>query len=133
MVNKKDENAVLGCNLKNDRMIFIHFQGKPFSITVNQVYVLTIKAKQTEVEWFFEDLQDLLELMLKKDVLFIIEDRNAKVVVKSYLELLQPNTLGNKLSQKEIMDSGMKFIILAGSRQNILFRQGPQLTFVKTL
>ena len=71
--------------------------------------------------------------MLKKDVLFIIEDWNAKVVVKSYLELLQPNTLGNKLTQKEIMDSGMKFIILASSRQNILFRQGPQPTFVKTL
>ena len=62
MVNKRVRNAVLGCNLKNDRMISVHFQGKPFNITVIQVYALTINVKETEVEWFYEDLQDLLEL-----------------------------------------------------------------------
>ena len=78
MVNKRVRNVVLGCNLKNNRMIFVHFQGKPFSITVIQVYVPTSNAEEAEVEWFFQDLQDLLELTLKKDVLFIIGDWNAK-------------------------------------------------------
>ena len=62
MVNKKVRNAVLGCNLKNGRMISVHFQGKPFNITVIQVYVPTSNAEAAEVEWFYEDLQDLLEL-----------------------------------------------------------------------
>ena len=79
MVNKRVWNAVLGCNLKNDRMIFVHFQGKPFNITGIQVYAPTSKAEEAEVEWFYEDLQDLLELIPKKDVLFIIGDWNAKV------------------------------------------------------
>ena len=61
-VNKRVRNAVLGCNLKNNRKISLHFQGKPFSITVIQVYVLTNKAEEAEVERFYEDLQDLLEL-----------------------------------------------------------------------
>ena len=60
-------------------MISVRFQGKPFDITVNQIYALTSNAEEAEVEWFFEDLQDLLELMLKKDVLFIIGDWKAKV------------------------------------------------------
>ena len=77
IVNKRVQNAVLGCNLKNDRMISFHFQGKPFSITVIQVYALTNNAE--EAEWFYEDLQNLLELTSKKDVLFIIRDWNAKV------------------------------------------------------
>ena len=68
------QNAVLGYNLKIDRMISVHFQGKPFNITVLQVYSPTSNAEETEVEWFYEDLQDLLELTLKKDVLFIIGD-----------------------------------------------------------
>ena len=68
IVNKRVQNAVLGCNLKNDRMISVHFQGKPFSITVIQVYALTSSAEEAEVEWFYEDLQDLLELTPKKDV-----------------------------------------------------------------
>ena len=71
IVNKRVQNAVLGCNLKNDRMISIHFQGKPFNIMVIQVYALTSNAEEAEVEWFCEDLQDLLELTPKKDVLFI--------------------------------------------------------------
>ena len=62
MVNKRVRNAVLGCNLKNDRMISVHLQGKPFDITVIQVYAPTSNAEETEVEWFYEDLQDLLEL-----------------------------------------------------------------------
>ena len=79
MVNKHVRNAVLGCNLKNDRMISVHFQGKPFNITVIQVYAPTSNAEEAETEWFYEDLQDLLELTPKKDVLFIIQDWNAKV------------------------------------------------------
>ena len=72
MVNKRVQNAVLGCNLKNDRMISVHFQGKPFNITVIQVYAPTSNAEKAEVERFYEDLQDLLELIPQKDVLFII-------------------------------------------------------------
>ena len=89
IVNKKFQNAVLGGSLKNDRMISVHFQGKPFNITVIQVYALTSNAEEIEVEWFYEDLQDLLfiylflqdllELTTKKDVLFILGDWNAKV------------------------------------------------------
>ena len=80
IVQKRVQNAVLGCNLKNDRMISVHFQGKPFNITlVIQVYAPTNNAEETEVEWFYEDLQDLLELIPKRDVLSIIGDWNAKV------------------------------------------------------
>ena len=78
MVNKRVQNAVLGCNLKNDRMISVHFQGKSFNITGIQVYGQTNIAEEAEIEWFYEDLQDLLELTPKKDVLFIIGDWNAK-------------------------------------------------------
>ena len=79
IVNKRVQNAVLGCILKNDRMISIHSQGKPFNITVIQVYAPNSNAEEAEVEWFYEDLQDLLELTPKKDVLFIIGEWNAKV------------------------------------------------------
>ena len=71
IVNKRVQNAVLGCNLKNDRMISVCFQGKPFSSTGIQVYDSTSNAEEAEVEWFYEDLQDLLELTLKKDVLLL--------------------------------------------------------------
>ena len=74
IVNKRVRNAVLDCNLKNDRMISVCFQGKPFNTTVIQVYAPTSNAEKAEVEWFCEDLQDLLELTPKRDVLFIIED-----------------------------------------------------------
>ena len=70
---------VLGCNLKNDRMISVWFHGKPFNITVIQVYALTSNAEEAELEWFCEDLQDLLELTQKKDIIFITGDWNAKV------------------------------------------------------
>ena len=79
MVNKRVRNAVLGCNLKNDRMISVRFQGKSFNITVIQVYAPTSDAEEAKVEWFCEDLRDLLELTPKKDVLFTIGDWKAKV------------------------------------------------------
>ena len=66
MVNKRVQNAVLGCNLKNDRMISVHLQGKPFSVTIIQVYAPTGNAEEAEVERFYEDLQDLLELTAPK-------------------------------------------------------------------
>ena len=79
MVNRRVRNAVLGCSLKNDRMISVHLQGKPFNTTIIQVYAPTSNAEETEGERFYEDLQDLLALTPKKDVLFIIGDWNAKV------------------------------------------------------
>ena len=88
MVSKRVQNAVLGCNLKSDRMISICFQGKPFNIRVIQVYAPTSNAEEAEVEGFYEDLylQDLLALTLKKDVLFIIGDWNAKIGSQENLE-----------------------------------------------
>ena len=74
MVNKRIQNEVFGCNLKNNRMISVHFQAKLFNIMVIQVYTLTSNAEEAEVEQFYEDLQDLLELTPRKDVLLIIED-----------------------------------------------------------
>ena len=79
IVKKRVQNAILGCNLKNDRMISVHFQGKPFNITVIQVYAPTSNTEDAEVEQFYEDLQDLLELTPKRDALFIIGDWNEKV------------------------------------------------------
>ena len=79
IVKKRVRNAVLGCNLKNDRMTSVRFQGKPFNITGIQVYAPTSNAEEAEVEGFYEDLQNLLQLTSKKDVLFIIRDWNAKV------------------------------------------------------
>ena len=84
MANKRVRNATLGCNLKNDRMISVRLQGKPFNITVIQVYAPTSNAE--EAERFYEDLQDLVELTPKKDVPFIIGDWNAKVGSRENLE-----------------------------------------------
>ena len=78
IVNKRVQNAILGRNLKNDKIISVRFQGKPFNITVIQVYAQTTNAEEAEVEQFYEDLKDL-ELTPKKDILFFIEDWNAKV------------------------------------------------------
>ena len=83
------QNTVLGCNLKNNRMIPVRFQGKPFNITVIQVYAPTSNAEEAEVQRCYEDLQDLLELTPKEDVLFIIGDWNTKVGS-------QENTWGNR-------------------------------------
>ena len=85
MVNKKVQNAVLGCNLKNDRMTSVHFQGKLFNIMVILDYVPTSNAEQAEIEWFYEDLQCLLELTPPKDVLFILGDWNARVESQEHL------------------------------------------------
>ena len=79
IVIKRVRNAVLECSLKNDRMIFVHFQGKPFIITVIQVYAPTSNAEEAEVELFYEDLQDLLELTHKKRCPFLKGNCNAKV------------------------------------------------------
>ena len=103
MVNKRVLNAVLGCNLKNDRMISVRLQGKPFNITVIQIYAPTSNTEEAEVEQFYEDLQDLLELTPKKDVLFIIRDWNAKVgsqetpTVTSKFGLGMQNEAGQRL------------------------------------
>ena len=78
IVNERVRNAVFACNLKNDVMILVHFQGKPFNITVIQIYAPIINAEEAEGEQFYEDLQDL-ELKPKKDVIFIIEYWNAKI------------------------------------------------------
>ena len=78
-VNKRVRNAVLGCSLKNDRLISVRFQSKPFNITVIQVYVPTSNAEKAEVKWFYEDLQDLLELTPQKDVLFNMECKSRKL------------------------------------------------------
>ena len=99
MVNKRVQNSVLGWNLKNDRMISLHFQDRPFNITVIQAYAPTSNTEEAEVEQFYEDLQDLLELTPKKDVLFIIGDWNAKETpgVTGKFGLGVPNEAGQRL------------------------------------
>ena len=105
IVNKRVQNAVLGCNLKNQRMISVHFQGKPFNITVIQVYASTTNADEAEVEQFYDDLQNLLELTPKKDILFIIGDWNAKVGsqeipgVKGKFDFGAQNEAGQRLTE----------------------------------
>ena len=86
MVNRRVRNAVLGCNLKNDSMISVCFQGKPFNTMVIQVYASISKAEEAEVEQFYEDLQDFLELIPKKGISLIVWDWNAKVGVKKHQE-----------------------------------------------
>ena len=78
IVNKRVQHTAPGCNLKNNKMISVCFQGKPFNITVLQVYALTNNAEEAKVEWFYENLKDLLELTPPKDILFITADWNAK-------------------------------------------------------
>ena len=121
MVNKRVQNAVLECNLKNDRMISVHFQGKPFNITVIQVYALTINPEEAEVEQSYEDLQDLLELTPKKDVLFIIGDWNAKVGSQGTPGITGKFGLGvwNEAGQRLIEFSQENALIIA----NTLFQQ----------
>ena len=121
MVNKRVRNAVLGCNLKNDRMISVRFQGKPFNITVLQVYAPTSNAEEAEVEWFYEDLQDILELTLKKDVLFIIGDWNAKVGSQETPGVTGKFSLGirNEVGQRLIEFCQKKALVI----ENTLFQQ----------
>ena len=115
MVNKRIQNAVLGCNLKNDRMISVRFQGKPFNITVIQVYVLTNNAEEAE------DLQDLLELTPKKDGLFILGDSDAKVGNQETPGVTRKFGLGvwNKAGQRLTEFCQEKSLVIA----NTLFQQ----------
>ena len=105
IINRRVLNAVLGCNLKNDRMISVSFQGKPSNITVIQVYVPTTDAEEAEVDQFYEDLEDLLELTPKKDVLFITGDWIAKVGsqeisgVIGKFDLREQNEAGQRLTE----------------------------------
>ena len=78
IVNKRVQNEIVACNIKNDRLIYVHFQDKPFNVRVIQVNAPTTKAKDAEVEWFYDEPQDLLELTPKKDALTILDNRNAK-------------------------------------------------------
>ena len=117
MVNKRVQNALLGCNLKNDRMISICFQGKPFNITVIQVYVSTSNAEEVEVEWFYEDLKDILELTPPKDVLFIIGDWNAKVGSQEILGVTGKFGLGvqNEAGQRLIEFCQENVLVIANT------------------
>ena len=121
MVNKRVRNAVLGCNLKKHRMISVRFQGKPFNITVIQVYAPTSNAEEAEVEWFYEDLQDLLELTSKKDVLFIIGDWNAKLGSQETPEVTGKFGFGirNEAGQRLIEFCQKNVLVIANS----LFQQ----------
>ena len=130
MVNKRVRNAVLGCNLKNDRMISVRLQGKPFNITVIQVYAPTSNAEETEVERFYEDLQDLLELTPKKDVLFIIGDWNAKVGSQETSGLTGKFGLGmwNEAGERLIEFCQENALVIA----NTLFQQHKRRLYTRT-
>ena len=121
MVNKRVWNAVLGCNFKNDRMISVCFQGKPFNIMVIQLYAPTSNAEEAEVEWFYEDLQDLLELTPQKDVLFIIGDWNAKEWIQETPGVTGKSGLGirNEARQRLIEFCQENALVIA----NTLFQQ----------
>ena len=121
IVNKRIQNAVLGCSLKNDKMISVHFQGKPFNITVIQVYTPTSNAEEAEVEWFYEDLQDLLKLTRQKDVLFITGDWNAKVGSQEIPGVTGKFGLGvqNEAAQRLIQFCQENALVIA----NTLFQQ----------
>ena len=121
VVNKTVRNAVLGCNLINDRMISVRFQDKPFNITVIQVYASTSNAEEAELEQFYEDLKDLLELISKKDVLFITGDWNAKVGSQETHGVSRKFGLGvqNEPRQRLIEFCQENALVIA----NILFQQ----------
>ena len=130
MVNKRVRNAVLGCNLNNDRMISVRFQGKKFNITVIQVYAPTSNAEEAEVEQFYEDLQDLLELKPKKDVLFIIGDWNAKVGSQEIPAVMGKFGLGvqNEAGQKLKEYCQENTLVIA----NTLFQQHKRRLYIWT-
>ena len=115
--DKRVQTAVLGCNLKNDRMISTHFQGKPFNITVIQAYVPNSTTEEAEVERFYEELQDLLELTHKKDVLFIIGEWNAKVGSQETPEVTGIFGLGVQ------NEAGQRLIEFWQENANTLFEQ----------
>ena len=131
MVNKRVRNAVLGCSLKNNRMISVRLQGKPFSITVIQGYAPTSNAEETEVKWFYEDLQDLLELTPKKEVLFMIGDWNAKVGSQETPGVTGKFGLGmwNEAGQRRIEFCQENALVIA----NTLFQQHKRRLYTWTL
>ena len=114
-VNKRVQNAVLECNLKNERMISVRFQDKPFNITVIQVCAPTSNAE--EAEQFYEDLQDLLELTSQKDVLFMIGDWNAKVESQE-----TPGVTG-KIGREVQNEAGQRLVEISQENTNTLFQQ----------
>ena len=130
IVNKRVQNAVLGCNLKNDRMISVHLQGKSFNITVIQVYAPTSNAEEAEVERFYEDLQDLLELTPKKDVLFIVGDWNTKVGSQETPGVTGKFGLGtrNEAGQRLIEFCQENALVIA----NTLFQQHRRRLYTRT-
>ena len=101
MVNKRVQNAVLGCNVKNDRMISVHLQGKPFNIAVIQVYAPNSNAEEMEVEWFYEDLQDRLELTTPKRCPFHYTGLECK-------SRISRNTRSNQGQANLALEYGMK-------------------------
>ena len=127
MVNKKVQN---GCNLKKDRMISVHFQGKPVNIKVIQAYAPTSNTEEAEVEWFYEDLQDLLELTPPKDVLFIIGDWNAKVGSEETPGVAGKFGLGvqNEAGQRLIEFCQENALVIA----NVLFQQHKRRFYTRT-
>ena len=130
-VNKRVQNAVLGCNFKNDRIISVHFQGKAFNIIVIQAYAPTSNTEEAEVEWFYEDLQHLLELTLNKDVLFIIGDWKAKVGSQETPGITGKFGLGvqNKSGQRLIQFCQENTLVIA----NTLFQQQKRRLYTWTL
>ena len=128
IVNKRVQNAVLGYNLKNDRMISVHFQGTPFNITVIQDYAPTSNAEEAEVERFDEDLQDLLQLTPKNDVLFIIGNWDAKVGSQE-----TPGVIG-KFGLRVQNEAGQRLIEFCQEntkvRTNTLFQQDNRRLYV---
>ena len=130
LVNKRVRNAVLECNLKNDRMNSVCFQGRPFNIMVIQAYAPTNNAEEAEVEWFYEDLQDLLKLTPKKDVLFIIVDWNAKAGSQETPGVTVKFVLGvqNEAGQRLIEFCGENALVIA----NTLFQQHKRTLYTWT-
>ena len=129
-VNKRVQNTVFLYTLKNYRMISVHFQGKPFNIMVIQVYIPIRNAEEAEVEWFYEDLQDLLELTPKKDVLFITEDWNAKVGSQETPGITGKFGLGvqNEAGQRLIEFCQENALVIA----NTLFQQHKRILYTWT-
>ena len=127
IVNKRVQNAVLGCSLKNERMISVHFQGKPFNITVIQVCAPTSNTEEAKVEWFYEDLQGLPELTPKKGVLFIIGDWNTKVGSQEIPGVTGKFGLGvqNKAGQRLIEFCQENTLVI----ENTLFQQHKRRKF----
>ena len=128
IVNKRAQYSVLGYNLKNDRMISVCFQCKPFNSTVIQVYATASNAEEVEVEWFYEDLQDLLELTSKKDVLFIIGDWNAKVGSQEIPGVTGKFGVQNETGQRLIEFCQENALVIA----NTLFQQHKRWLYTRT-